>query len=54
MTRSMALVASETDWISLLSARISSTFIFLPPTEMPPALLMSSRASSAPIQWFSP
>ena len=54
MTRSMALVASGTDWISLVSPRISSTRIFLPPTAMPPALLISSRAISAPAQWFSP
>src|SRR3954463_988436 len=54
MTRSTALVASGTDWISLVSARISSTCIFLPPTLMPPALLISSRAISAPFQWCSP
>ena len=48
MTRSMALEASGTDWTSLVSARISSICIFLPPTLIPPALLISSRAISAP------
>src|SRR6266571_3143270 len=50
----MALVASGTDWISLVSPRISSICMRLPPTLMPPALLISSRAISAPAQWFSP
>src|SRR5712672_1011234 len=54
MTRSMALVASGTDCSSLVSPRISSTCMRLPPTLMPPALLISSRAISAPAQWFSP
>src|SRR5574342_34572 len=50
----MASVASGTDWISLVSTRMISTFAFLPPMETPPAALISSRASSAPAQWFSP
>ena len=54
MARSIALVASVTDWISLVSTRTSSICFFLPATEIPPALLISSRASSAPAQWFSP
>ena len=54
MTRSIALVASGTEAISLVSARISSICMRLPPTLMPPALLISSRAISAPAQWFSP
>ena len=54
ITRSMALVASGTEAISLVSARTSSIRMRLPPTLMPPALLISSRAISAPAQWFSP
>src|SRR5687767_8750042 len=54
ITRSMALVASGTDWISLVSPRMSSICLRLPATLMPPALLISSRAISAPAQWFSP
>src|SRR6266851_5241317 len=54
MARSIALVASGTDWISLLSMRTNSIFSFLPPTLMPPSLLISSRAISAPAQAFSP
>ena len=54
ITRSIALVASGTDWISLVSARTNSICIFLPPTLTPPALLISSRAISAPAQCISP
>ncbi len=54
IARSMALVASGTDWISLVSIRTSSTGSFRLPTWMPPPLLISSRAISAPAQWFSP
>jgi hypothetical protein len=34
MARSIALVASVTDWISLVSTRTSSIFFFLPETEL--------------------
>jgi len=54
MARSIALVASGTDWISLLSTFTSSILSFLPAMAMPPALLISSRAISAPCHSFSP
>src|SRR5581483_7571164 len=52
--RSMALVASGTLCISFESTLTISIGCFWLPTLIPPALLISSLASSAPAQWFSP